>query len=233
MGVREVVIDTDHAVVFGCVSLVRCDQVPGSVTVIGSIRRREEVEELLHTRIDSDGNTLVRRSVTAGRWVAACRQQTFMGKRVRHRCDCRGCLYFPKSLIAHVEEGMATNQRPADSSSELVANKRGNWSTPDIEVVFGIERGISMEFKQRTMEVIASGLGRHLDDAASISTVFRVKGLCEDAYLARFIHSEKEPGRACWRIAENGIIGIHAVDEDIRPAGTHTIDRHLSALASR
>src|SRR5215469_7626129 len=156
-----------------------------------------------------------------------------MGKRVRHCGDRCGRLYFPESLIAHVKKGTPTQQRPANASAELIAHKRGDRSTAQIEVVFGIECSIPMDFKQSPVKVIASGLGRHLDDATSISAVFCVKGLSEDADLARFIHSEKKPGRACWRIAENGIIGIHAVDEDIRPARTHTIDRHLSALAGR
>src|SRR5215467_10822906 len=110
MRVREVVIDTDHAVVFGCVSLVRGDQVRGSVTVICSIRRREQVEELLYARIDRDGNTPVRRCVTTGRWIAVRRQQAFMGKGVWHRGDCGGRSYFPESLIVHVEKGTTTHQ---------------------------------------------------------------------------------------------------------------------------
>src|SRR5262245_33782515 len=138
-----------------------------------------------------------------------------MSKGIGDSGNCCRCMYFSKAFVVYKEEGAVMHQWPANSSTELVANKRGNWSTTDIEIVFGIEFVISMEFKQRTMEAIASGLGRHLDDAASISTVFRVKGLCEDADLTRFIHSEKEPGRACWRIAENRIIGIHAVDEHI------------------
>src|SRR5215475_10585519 len=120
-----------------------------------------------------------------------------MCKRIGHRGDCRRCLYFTKPLIVREKKGATTHQRPANSSTELVADKRGNWNAAQIEVVFRVEGGVSMEFKQRTVEVIASGLGRHPDDAASVSAVFRVKGLCKDADLARFIHSEKEPGRAC------------------------------------
>src|SRR5215831_14926453 len=129
MCIGEVVIDTDHAVVFIRVAFVRGDQVPGSVPIVCSIRRRKQVEELLHTWIDSDDNTSVRRSVTAGRWVAVRGQQTLMGKGIRHRGDCCGCLYFPESLIAHVKKGTTTHQRPANSSAELVADKRRTRSS--------------------------------------------------------------------------------------------------------
>src|SRR5262249_47921993 len=50
MCVREVVIDTDHAVVFVSVPFIRGDQISGSVIVVCSVRRRKQVEELLCAR---------------------------------------------------------------------------------------------------------------------------------------------------------------------------------------
>ena len=115
-----------------------------------------------------------------------------MGKRIRHRGDCCGCVYFPKSLIVRVKKGATTYQRTANSSTELVADKRRNWSSTQVELVFGIECGIPMDFKQSAVEVVTSRLGRHLDDTATVSAIFRVKGLGEDADLAPFIYSEKK-----------------------------------------
>src|SRR5262249_11537460 len=96
--------------------------------VICSIRSREQVKKLPHARIDCDGNTRARRCVTAGRRVAVRRQQTFMRKRVRHCGDCGGCSYFPESLIVRVKKRATAHQRTANSSTELVADKRWNWS---------------------------------------------------------------------------------------------------------
>src|SRR5262249_34896513 len=128
MRVREVVIDTGHSVVLVSGALVGGDEVPSSVTVICSIRKWDQVKELLYARIDSDGNAPVWRGVTAGRWVTVSGQQALVGKRVRHCGDCRGCLYFPKPLIVREKKGATTKQRPAHSGTELVADKRGNWS---------------------------------------------------------------------------------------------------------
>src|SRR5262245_58092584 len=56
MGVGEVVIDADHAVVLISGALVGGDQVPGSVPIVCSIRSRNQVEKLPYARINSDDN---------------------------------------------------------------------------------------------------------------------------------------------------------------------------------
>jgi hypothetical protein len=43
------------------------------------------------------------------------------------------------------------------------------------------------------MEVITSGLGYRVDDAATIPAVLRTEGLRQDADLHQFIQAEKEP----------------------------------------
>src|SRR5262249_1439705 len=67
---REVVVDPHYAVVLVRGALIGGDQVPGSVPVIGSIRRRNQVEELLYARINCDSNTSVRSGVAAARWAS-------------------------------------------------------------------------------------------------------------------------------------------------------------------
>ena len=60
MRVGEVVVDTDHAVILVGVALVRRDQISGSVTVVCSIGRRKQREELLYAGINSDCNATAR-----------------------------------------------------------------------------------------------------------------------------------------------------------------------------
>src|SRR5215469_12772774 len=83
------------------------------------------------------------------------------------------------------------------------------------------------------MEIIISRLGCQLDDATTIPPVFRVEGLGQDANLRQFIESEKKAGGTCWRIAKDGVIGIHTVDQNVCPSRPHAINRHLSGLAAR
>src|SRR5215469_2175240 len=83
------------------------------------------------------------------------------------------------------------------------------------------------------MEIIISRLGCQLDDATTIPAVLRVEGLGQDANLRQFIESEKKAGGTCRRIAEDGVIGIHTVDQNVCPTRTHAINRHLSGLAAR
>src|SRR5215469_6267243 len=83
------------------------------------------------------------------------------------------------------------------------------------------------------MEIIISRLGCQLDDATTIPAVFRVEGLGQDADLGQFIESEKKAGGTCWRIAKDGVIGIHTVDQNVCPTRPHAINRHLCGLAAR
>lgn len=63
-------IDTDYAVVLVSSALVGGDQVAGSVPIVFSIRRRNQVEELLYARINCDSNTSVRSGVAAAPGLA-------------------------------------------------------------------------------------------------------------------------------------------------------------------
>src|SRR5215813_9291820 len=105
MLVGEVMIDADHPAVLISGALVGANQVPGSVPIVCSIRRREQIKELLHARINSDANTRVRSGVAAARLVTSGGQQALMGKRVGYRSNCCGCLYLAKALIVRKEEG--------------------------------------------------------------------------------------------------------------------------------
>src|SRR5580704_8800846 len=81
--------------------------------------------------------------------------------------------------------------------------------------------------------MISSGLGYRVDDAATIPAVLQIEGLRQDADLREFVQSQKEPGGACRRIAEDGIIRIHTIDEHVRPTRAHAINRDLPGLAAR
>src|ERR1700730_12331133 len=83
------------------------------------------------------------------------------------------------------------------------------------------------------MEVIISGLGHHVDDAATIPAVLRIEGLRHDADLREFVQSEKEPRGACRRIAEERIIRIHTIDANVRPTRAHAVNRELPGVAAR
>ncbi len=83
------------------------------------------------------------------------------------------------------------------------------------------------------MKMISSRLGYRVDHAATIPAVRRVEGLRQNADLREFVQSEKKPGGACRRIAEDRIIRIHTIDANIRPTRAHAIDRDLPGIAAR
>src|SRR5690242_10826499 len=83
------------------------------------------------------------------------------------------------------------------------------------------------------MEVISSGLGNRVDDAATVPAVLHVEGLRQDADLREFVQSQKEPGGSSRRVAQDRIIRIHAVDANVRPTWTHAINRDLCGRAIR
>src|ERR1051326_3065919 len=83
MRIREVVVDTEHAVILTRVSLIGRDQVAGSVPIVRSIRSRKQFQELLYARINANGNAPVRRRRAAAPRIG-WGQQASMGKCVGH-----------------------------------------------------------------------------------------------------------------------------------------------------
>ena len=79
-----------------------------------------------------------------------------MGKRIGHRGNRRGCLHLAKPLIVCKEEGAIVRQRPPDRGTELVADECRYRGVTQIEVVPGVEYGISVKLEQRSMKMIAS-----------------------------------------------------------------------------
>ena len=63
--------------------------------------------------------------------------------------------------------------------------------------------------------------------------VFGVEGLGKNADLRQLIQTEKKPGSARGRIAEDRIGRIHTVDQNVRHARTYTINCHLPGLTAR
>src|SRR5580704_8635591 len=94
-------------------------------------------------------------------------------------------------------------------------------------------RRISVDFEQRSMEVITSRLGHHVDDAATIPAVLRIEGLRQDADLREFVQSQKETSSACRRIAEKRIIRIHTIDSNVGPTRAHAVNRDPPGIAAR
>src|SRR5262249_2279514 len=70
-------------------------------------------------------------------------------------------------------------------------------------------------------------------DAPSIPAILRVESLGQGMDLRHFVEAKKEARSACRRIAKDGVIGIHTVDQNVCPTRTHTINRDLPRLAAR
>src|SRR5580704_11399486 len=116
-------VDANHAVVIASVAFVRGDQFAGSIAIVWSVRRRQQIEKWLNQGIHRNGDAPAWSGVGAGCWVIRGWQQTLMSKRIWHSSNCRGCLYFAKPLVVGKEEGAITLQRPSDSSAELIADE--------------------------------------------------------------------------------------------------------------
>jgi hypothetical protein len=65
MGAGKVVVDANHTVVLTSGAFVGGDQFAGSIPIVGSVLKRQQIEELLGQRIDGNGDT------SAGGGVAA------------------------------------------------------------------------------------------------------------------------------------------------------------------
>ena len=115
-----------------------------------------------------------------------------MGKRIGHSRNCSRGSYLTKPLVVCKEETTIMHQRPSDAAPNWFRTNGGMGAT-QIKVVPGIDRGISMKLVQRSMEVITSGLGYHLNDAAAIPAVLRTGCLGQDSDLCQFIQPRKSP----------------------------------------
>src|SRR5580658_7350100 len=139
MGLRKVVVDANHTVVLSSCAFVSGDQLPGSVPIVRSVRRRQHTEKRLYRRIHRDGGTSAGGGVGAGGRITGGWQQSLMGEGVGYRGNCCGCLYLTESLIVGKEESSITLQWPSDSRTELIANKLGDRIGAQIEVVLSVE----------------------------------------------------------------------------------------------
>ena len=66
VGVGEVVIDANHTVVLAGRAFVSGDQFAGSIPIVRTVRRRQQIEKWLYLRINRNGNTSAGGSVRAG-----------------------------------------------------------------------------------------------------------------------------------------------------------------------
>src|SRR5579862_2344511 len=123
MGAGEVVVDADHAVVLTGVAFVSGDQLAGSISIVRSVRRRQQIEKRLNQRIDRDGGASAANSVAAAGRITRGWQQSLMGEGVGHGGNCRNRLYFAKPLIVYKEERMIALKRPSNSGVELVPDE--------------------------------------------------------------------------------------------------------------
>src|ERR1700733_79797 len=139
MGAREVVVDANHTVVLTSCAFVRGDQFAGAVPIGRSVRRRHQIEKRLYQGINRNGDTSAGSSVAAARRIADGWEQSLMGEGIGYRGDCRGCLYFTKSLIVNKKERVITLQRPTHSGAELIADELRDRIAAQIEVVLSVE----------------------------------------------------------------------------------------------
>src|SRR6266436_4974250 len=156
MRAGEIVVHANHAVVFVRGTLIGCDEVAGSVPIVCTIRGRQQAEKWLHARIDHHRYTSRGRSTRAGAWIVGRRQQSLMRKRIWDGCNSRGCLHFTEALVVDKKEGAVVRQRPADTRPKLVADEGWDGTATQVEIVPGFQRGIAMQFKKRSMEVVAT-----------------------------------------------------------------------------
>ena len=132
-------VDANHAVVLTGGAFVSGDQFAGSIPIVGSVRRRQQIEKRLYQRIHRNGDTSAGGGVAAAGRITSGRQQSLMGEGIGYRGNCRGCLYLAKSLIVGEEERVITLQWPSDSSTELIADERRDRTGAQIEVVLSVE----------------------------------------------------------------------------------------------
>src|SRR5271165_2173240 len=63
--------------------------------------------------------------------------------------------------------------------------------------------------------------------------VFGIESLGKNADLRQLIQTEKEPGSARRRIAEDRIGRIHPVDQNVRHARAYPVNCHLAGFTAR
>ena len=74
------------------------------------------------------------------------------------------------------------------------------------------------------MKLIASRLGYALDDSTGILAIIHIEGLGKDPHLREFVQPEKKSGGTRRGKTKHGIAYVHAVDQNIRPTRTHTVN---------
>src|SRR5579872_3429381 len=214
MFVGKVVVEADHPVVLTGAPFVSGDQFAGSISIVRSVRRRQQIEKRLNQWIDRDGGASAANSVAAAGRITRGWQQSLMGEGVGYRGNCRGRLYFAKPLIVYKEERMIALERPSNSGAELVPNELRDRTFAQIEIVLSIERRIPMQLPQGSVNLVTARLGDHLDNCATMSPVLRIESLSENTDLGKFIQPEEKSGSTRGRIAEDWVGRIHTVNEN-------------------
>src|SRR5580698_9766240 len=139
MGAGEVVVNANHTVVLASGAFVSGDQFTGSIPIVWSVRRMQQIEKRLYQRINRNGDTSAGGGVAAAGRITSRRQQSLMGEGIRYRGNCRGCLYFAKPLVVDKEERVITLQWPSDSGTELIADERGGRTGAQVKIVLSVE----------------------------------------------------------------------------------------------
>src|SRR5580692_1104208 len=168
MFVGKVVIDANHAVVLTGVAFVRGDQFAGSIPIVRSVRRRQQIEKRLYQRIHRNGDTATRVDVAASGRIRSGWQQTLMREGIGYRGNCRGCLHLAKPFIVDEEERVIMLQWPSDSGTELIADEWRDRTCGQIEVILSVHGRIPVQFPQRSVKLVTAGPGCHVDDSATM-----------------------------------------------------------------
>src|SRR5215470_7931357 len=85
MRIGEVMVDADNADILSSGTLIRADNLPGSVSIIRPICRGKQRKKLLYARINRDGNALARSCVVASVRVSGRGQQTLVSQSIGYR----------------------------------------------------------------------------------------------------------------------------------------------------
>src|SRR5580700_3978252 len=90
-----------------------------------------------------------------------------------------------------------------------------------------------MQFPQRSVKLVTTRLGCHVDDSTAMPDVLRIESLGQNLDLRQLIQAKEKTRSARGRIAEDRIRRIHAIYQNVRHTRTYPINCHLPSLTVR
>ena len=122
-------------------------------------------------------------------------------------------------VVIEKEKESFTDDAAAEVSAELVEVIGRLPATVDfIDGIVGVQALVAKEFKGRTVEIVATGLGDHVDHRTACVAEFR--GICVGIDLeflhrvfAKLVRSAARSGAADG-LAEEGVVVVRAIDDE-------------------